>query len=98
MNQLTNINAISADTLGTLLAQIADLTKQADMIKDSFKDQATISDNKVFEGALFKSTVIESNRNVVDYKALLAELNVSADVIAKHTKITAVFSVKTTSK
>jgi len=98
MNTLTNINAISADTLGTLLAQIADLTKQADMIKDSFKDQATISDNKVFEGALFKSTVIESNRNVVDYKALLAELNVSPDVIAKHTKITAVFAVKTTSK
>jgi hypothetical protein len=29
---------------------------------------------------------------------LLAELNVSADVIAKHTKITAVFAVKTTSK
>ena len=98
MNQLTNINAISADTLGTLLAQIAELTKQADMIKDSFKDQATISNNKVFEGALFKSTVIESNRNVIDYKTLLAELNVSADVIAKHTKITAVFSVKTTSK
>jgi len=98
MNAITNINAVSVDTLGSLLAQIADLTKQADMIKDSLKDQATISDNKVFEGALFKSTVIESNRNVVDYKTLLAELNVSADVIAKHTKITAVYSVKTTSK
>ena len=99
MNQLTNISALSVDTLGGLLAQIADLTKQADMIKDSLKDQATAPNgSKVFEGALFKSTVIESNRAVVDYKALLASLNVEANVIAQFTKTTAVFSVKTTSK
>ena len=99
MNQLTNISALSVDTLGGLLAQIADLTKQADMIKDSLKDQATAPNgSKVFEGALFKSTVIESNRAVIDYKALLASLNVEANVVAQFTKTTAVFSVKTTSK
>jgi len=47
---------------------------------------------------MFKSTFIESNRNVVDYKALLAELGATADQIAAHTKVTAVFSVKTTSR
>ena len=99
MNAITNINALTIDTLGGLLAQIADLTKQADMIKDGLKDQATAPNgSKVFEGALFKSTVVESNRAVVDYKSLLAFLNVSDDVIAQFTKTTAVFSVKTTSK
>jgi hypothetical protein len=100
MNAPTNITTISIDTLGTLLAQISDLTKQADAIKDMLKDQATssVDAQKVFEGVLFKATVIPANRSVVDYKALLAELNVQADVIAKHTKISAVFSVKTTSK
>jgi len=99
MNAITNINALTVDTLGGLLAQIADLTKQADMIKDGLKDQATAPNgSKVFEGALFKSTVVESNRAVIDYKSLLSSLNVSDDVIAQFTKTTAVFSVKTTSK
>jgi hypothetical protein len=99
MNANTNINTLTVDTLGGLLAQIAELTKQADVIKDFLKNQATAPNgSKVFEGALFKSTVIESNRSVVDYKALLASLNVAADVVAQFTKTTAVFSVKTTSK
>ena len=92
--QLTQI-----DELGTLLATIADLTAKADAIKDELKDAATASGgSKVFEGNLFKATVIESNRSTVDYKALLADLGVSADVVAKYTKTTAVFSVKTTSR
>ena len=36
-----DINFTSIDTLGSLLAQIADLTKQADAIKDSIKDTAS---------------------------------------------------------
>ena len=99
MNAITNINAVSVDTLGSLLAQIAELTKQADMIKDSLKDQATSPNGcKVFEGALFKSTVVEQNRAVTDYKGIVAALNVDADMIAQFTKMTAVFAVKTTSK
>jgi cell division protein YceG involved in septum cleavage len=46
----------SADELGTLLAQIATLTKQAEAIKDAMKDVASKGDTKVFEGALFKAT------------------------------------------
>ena len=88
----------SADQLGTLLAQIAELTKQADAIKDAMKDVASKGEAKVFEGALFKSTYCEANRTVVDYKALIAEIGVSASIIAQYTSTTAVFSIKTTAR
>ena len=88
----------SVDTLGALLAQIAALTKQADAIKDQIKDSASLGGDKVVEGDLFKATYIESNRSVVDSKALFAELGATPAQIAKHTKVTAVFSVKVTSK
>jgi hypothetical protein len=87
------------DTLGTLLAQIADLTKQADSIKDELKDSATAPNgSKVFEGDMFKATVIEANRNTVNYKKLLADLGVTDDTVAKYTSTSAVFSVKVTSR
>jgi hypothetical protein len=88
----------AVDTLGHLLAQIAELTKQADAIKDGIKDSASAGGAKVVEGNLFKATYIESNRSVVDNKALLAELGATAEQIARHTKTTAVFSVKVTSR
>jgi hypothetical protein len=88
----------SADELGTLLAQIATLTKQADKIKDAMKDVASKGDNKVFEGSLFKCTYVESNRSVTDWKALAEALSIPADKIAEFTSTTAVFSIKTTSR
>ena len=86
------------DTLGNLLAQIKVLTDKADAIKDSIKDSASAGGDKVVEGNLFKATYIESNRSVVDNKALFAELGATAEQIARHTKTTAVFSVKVTSR
>ena len=91
--QLTQI-----DELGTLLAQIADLTKRADAIKDAIKDAASAGGATVVEGNLFKATYIESNRSTVDWKAVSAALNIPAEVIAEHTKTTAVFSVKVTTR
>jgi len=52
----------------------------------------------VHEGVLFRSTVIESNRATTDWKALCAAQGIGSDVVAAHTKTTAVYSVKTTSK
>lgn len=87
------------DVLGALLAQISDLTKQADAIKDSLKDQATVpGGSKVYEGAMFRATVVSSDRKVVDYKKMLSDLGVSAETIAQYTSVTAVFAVKTTSR
>ena len=95
---LNDIQLTQVDVLGNLLAQIAELTKQADSIKDGIKDAASAGGDKVLEGNLFKATYIESNRSVVDNKALLAELGATAEQIARHTKTTAVFSVKVTSR
>ena len=87
------------DSLGVLLAQISDLTKQADAIKDELKDAATLpGGDKVAEGAMFKATVISTARKTVEYKKLLADLGIDAETIAKYTSTTAVFSVKVTSK
>lgn len=93
MNTTTNI-----DHLGHLLAQIADLTKEAESIKASLKDEASLSGTKAFEGDLFKATYVETNRSTVDWKALAKELAIPAELIAKHTSTAAVFSIKVSSK
>ena len=93
-NTLNNI-----DTLGTLLAQIADLTKQADLIKDGLKESATAPNgSNVFEGDIFKATVIESNRSTIDWKSLSKDLGITDEQLAAYTKTAAVFSVKVTSR
>ena len=93
-----DLNLNQVDVLGNLLAQIADLQKQAEVIKDSIKDAASAGGDKIVEGALFKATYIESNRSVVDYKKMLKDLGISAEKIAEYTSTTAVFSVKVTSR
>ena len=98
-NKMNNELMTQVDVLGATLAQIAHLTKQVDAIKDDLKDQATSANgSKVFEGAMFKATVVEADRKVVDYKKMLADLGVSAETIQQYTSVTAVFSVKTTSR
>lgn len=87
---------VQIDTLGALNAKIAELTKQADAIKDELKDAASLSGQKVLVGASYVAAYTESNRSTVDWKAIAKELSIPADLIAKHTKTTAVYSIKTT--
>ena len=94
--ELSSIALNEIDVLGNLLAQISDLTKQADAIKDGIKDAASLGGEKVVEGALFKATYIESNRSVFDKDAFIKAFG--AEAYAKYTKVSAVFSVKVTSK
>ena len=70
MNTITITHDV--DTLGALLAQIAALTKQADLIKDGIKDSASLGGDKVVEGDLFKATYIETNRSTVDWLGIVA--------------------------
>lgn len=94
-----DISLTQVDQLGFLLAQIAELEAKADAIKASIKDAATKAGAcNVFEGNLFKSTVIEANRNTVDWKTVAKVCNIPEAVIAANTKVTAVFSVKTTTR
>lgn len=89
----------TVDELGMLQAQIADLTAKADAIKDAMKDIATRpgAGNK-FEGAIFKATVVESNRSTVNYKKLMEDLGIDQTILVDYTTTTAVFSVKVTSR
>ena len=96
MTTITTTNDI--DTLGELLAQIADLQAKADLIKDQIKDTASLTGDKVFQGSHYKATYIESNRSSVDYKTLAKDLGITADQLAPYTKTSAVFSVKVTSR
>lgn len=95
----TDIELLEVDHLGILLAQIAELTKKADMIKDAIKDEA-IKNGGVMQvvGNLYEAKVIEANRSVVDYKKLCADMGITAEQLAVYTKVTAVFSVKTTER
>ena len=94
--EVSALQLSQVDVLGNLLAQISELTKEADAIKDALKDAATAGGDKVVEGALFKATAIEANRSVVDYKKLCADLGITADQLAQYTKTTAVFSIRVT--
>lgn len=95
---MTTITTSQIDDLGILLAQIADLTKQAEAIKAEIKEEASLSGQKSWEGELFNATYIESNRSTVDWKAIAKIVNIPADLIAKHTGTTPVYSVKVTSR
>jgi hypothetical protein len=59
------ITGQDVDKLGVLLAQISDLTKQANDIKAAIKKSAL-----VIEGALFRAVVVEQERTTYDIDVL----------------------------
>lgn len=84
------------DTLGSLLAQIADLTKQAEAIKDAIKESASAGGAKVVEGALFKATYTETDRTIFNKDAFIKAYG--KETYAQFTKTSAIFTVKVTSR
>jgi len=98
-----DIPLTEVDKLGTLLAQIADLAKQAEAIKDSIKEAGADGLLEVgkdgvrfIDGNLFRATYSDSNRSTFDSKKFIKDFG--ADVYAKYTKTSAVFTVKVTSR
>jgi len=91
--QVLDIQITEVDQLGMLLAQIADLEAQAEVIKNKLKQQ-----EGHIEGNLYKACVTLSQRKTTDNKAVFAEANIPADLIAKHTKTTAVITLKVTAR
>jgi hypothetical protein len=104
MNNDLNLNKV--DTLGALLAQIADLKEEAEVIKDSIKEMGASgllpkkSNGKIevqfLEGALFSATYVECDKTIFDQKKFIAEFG--EETYKKYTRTTAVFSVKVTSR
>jgi len=75
------------------------MIEEFEKIKKEIKEVATLlNGDKVIAGNLFKATVVESNRNTVNHKALYAALGVTSEQLAKYTKVTAVYAVKVTSR
>jgi len=97
-NELPVITADRIDVLGGLLKEIKSLTEKADAIKDDIKDIANLTGDRRWTGNSFEALFTESNVSTVDWKALAKELNIPADLIAKHTKTSARFSVKVEAK
>ena len=91
--QVLDLQITKVDQLGMLLSQIADLEAQAEVIKNELKQQ-----EGHIEGNLYKACVTLSQRKTVDNKAVFAEANVPADLIKKHTKTSAVITLKVTSR
>lgn len=86
------------DELGFLEEQIKNLQDQTKVIKDRIKEVSSMNGVKQLEGTLYCATYTEANRKVVDYKEILAEMNCPAELIAKHTSVTAVYSLKLSMK
>jgi hypothetical protein len=79
-------NAREIDRLGRLLAKIADLTAQADEIKDVLKS----SELTEFEGKLFRATVSTSERVSLDSKKVRIALGDLASLCEKTSTVTVV--------
>jgi hypothetical protein len=90
----TLVKNTAVDTMGLLLAQIADLEAQVEVIKKDLKAQG----QGTYEGAMYKANVIVATRTNVDYKQVFAECAVPAEVIARNSKSQEVVSVKLTSR
>jgi hypothetical protein len=88
---VVELNEGSVDRLGMLLAQIADLTKEADAIKDAIKLSGLSH-----EGSFFKATLVDMDRKVFDKEFFVAQNG--ADVYDAYTKNTVSVSVRVTSR
>lgn len=88
---VVELNEGSVDRLGMLLAQIADLTAEADAIKDAIKKSG-----QSHEGSFFKATLVDCDRKVFD-KEFFIEQHGAASYDA-YTKNTVSVSVRVTSR
>lgn len=88
---VVELNEGSVDRLGMLLAQIKDLTDQADAIKEAIK-----LSGESHEGSLFKATLVDMDRKVFDKEFFVAQNG--AEVYDAYTKNTVCVSVRVTSR
>ena len=91
---VVELNEGSVDRLGMLLAQIADLTAEADAIKDAIKKQG-----ETVEGTFFLATLVDSDRKVFDKEFFIKDQGPQgAAIYDAYTKNIFVQSVRLTSR
>ena len=93
MDALTTQFVSDVDRLGILLAQIADLTKEANAIKADLKGYTQF---KTFEGNLFRAVVIEQEKITYDTDVLKTAADPAILELAKRESF--VVSVKVTAR
>lgn len=89
----TSTFVADVDRLGFLLAQIADLTKQANEIKSELKNATT---RKSFDGNLFRAVVIEQER--VSYDTDILKAAATPEILELARRESFVVSVKVTAR
>ncbi len=87
-------NMTIVDQLGTLQAEIAELTAQ----ERKLKDQLIAEGEGIHEGDLFNANVIVSERKNVAWKKIAEKLGATAQMIAGNTTKLEVTSVKVTAR
>jgi hypothetical protein len=88
MNLVEKMN--TADELGLIQAQIAELRKQEAEIKGEIFESGTV------EGDLYKATLIEAERTTVNWKKIAIDLGASPQKIRANSVTKDVVSVKVT--
>ena len=88
---VVELNEGSVDRLGMLLAQIADLTAEADAIKDAIKRSGESQ-----EGVFFAAAFVDSDRKVFDKDFFIEQHG--AEMYDDYTKNIVVRSVRVTSR
>ena len=82
------------DKLGILLAQIADLQQEADVLKDVFKNAG----EGTYESALYKATVTLSQRSTYDYKQMIADMGITTAQLQQYYKPSASIAIRVTAR
>lgn len=91
---VVELNEGSVDRLGMLLAQIADLTAEADAIKTAIKLSGVSA-----EGSFFKATLVDMDRKVFDKEFFIKDHGPQgASIYDAYTKNTSCISVRVTSR
>jgi len=88
---VVELNESSVDRLGMLLAQIADLTAEADAIKDAIKKSGESR-----EGVFFSASFVDSDRKIFDKDFFIEQHG--AEMYDDYTKNIVVRSVRVTSR
>lgn len=96
---MKNELATLVDTLGSINAQIAELEKQADLIKEQLRDAATLPGGlKTYVGNAFVATISLRNNSGIDFPRLEAETGITKVMLDGYKKVVSTsFVVKTTS-
>jgi hypothetical protein len=87
-----NPAAYAADKLGEVQAEIAKLRE----FEKTLKGMIFNAGEKSVEGSLFRATVIEAERDTVNWKKIATDLEASAQRIRANTKTSTVTSIKVT--